>query len=351
MKKVLKVTGRIFLVLLVIVMLILCICFFYQRAMQKKDRELLEKNGFANLVSAGDYDMNINIYGTGTKKIIAMPGSGDASFTVDMKLFAEHLGDDICLIVVSRPGYGLCEETDKEITTEYIVESTRTALKNSGIESPYILMPHSMSGIYATYWENTYPDDVSGVIFLDSVNEATPEATDEELRYSNPPAIMNFLCKAGLFRALADISSGDSSDSYGGYGQEADALYDINPTAFSKSHISELNNFNLNMKTAWSSIKTNDIPKIYISTDFQNIDEVKDYLKFTDGEANEIKATELLEEEQSAEQAEYRRKRSEYIDKLGSCEEINIPGSHFIYQQKPDECAEVIENFIDSIKG
>ena len=54
-------------------------------------------------------------------------------------LFDFQIDDDISLVVVSRPGYGLCTETDKEVTTEYIVESTRTALKNAGIQAPYVL--------------------------------------------------------------------------------------------------------------------------------------------------------------------------------------------------------------------
>ena len=128
------------------------------------------KDGFVNLVSAGSFDMNMNIYGDGKHKVIAMPGSGDAAFTVDMKMLSEHLSDDISLIVTPRPGYGLCTDTDEELTTELVVEGTRTALKNAGIEPPYILMPHSMGGLYGTYWESNYPDEVSGVIFLDSVN-------------------------------------------------------------------------------------------------------------------------------------------------------------------------------------
>ena len=348
MKKALKVIGRVILAFLIFILLIILICFFYQKSAQKKDRALLEKDGFINLVSAGDYDMNINIYGDGKYKIIAMPGSGDAEFTVDMKMLKEHLRDDISLVCVSRPGYGLCEETEHDITTEYIVESTRTALKNAGIETPYILMPHSMSGIYATYWESTYPDEISGVIFLDSINEATKETTDEE--WSEPPSAIKFLCNAGVFRAITDLFGASTDDSYGIYKEDAAALYGINPTAFSDSCISELKNFNTNMKTAWASIKSNHIPKVYISTDYQTLENVKEYLIFTNGESDEERAQELFDEEQSEEQTEYRKNRTEYINKLGNCKEINMSGSHFIYYQKPDACAEVIENFLDGLE-
>lgn len=345
MKKVFKIAGRVFLVILIVIILALIVCFFYQRSAQKKDRELLEKDGFVNFVSAGDFDMNINIYGSGTHKLIAMPGSGDAEFPVGMKLFSEYLGDDVSLVVVSRPGYGLCEETDHEITTEYIVESTRTALKNAGVGEPYILMPHSMSGIYATYWENTYPDEISGVIFLDSINEA-----DEAIEMPGIARVLfriyQFFGKAGVLRAVTGVNT---EDVYGNYQKDAEALAGVNVTEASGCYYSEIKNFGPNMETAWSSIKSNDIPKIYISTNFATVDDAKEYLAFVYGETDDEEADQRFADEQSNEQIEYRKKRSEYIKKLGNCEEINIPGSHFIYEQKPEECAAVIEDFIDRL--
>ena len=349
-KKIFKVIGRILLVLLILYVITFIVCFFYQKSAQKKERKLLEDGGYKHLYSAGDYNMNINIYGEGENKIVVMPGSGHAEFTVDMKKFAEHLSDDISLVVVTRPGYGLCEETDHRITTEYIVDSTRTALKNAGVEAPYILMPHSLSGIYGTYWENTYPEEVKGVIFLDSVNEAT-EISEDEIKHNTSGVafhIAKFLQRSGALKAFNDIMhSGDDADEYTKY---ANAMYDINPTAFSKSFVNEMKNYNKNANTAWASIKSNDIPKIYISTNYQTIDDIRDYLMFMDGEVDEAKAQEWFEDEKSAEKQAYYKKRSEYINKLGNCKEINIAGSHFIHEQKPDEVAKTIEDFVNGIK-
>ena len=348
MKKVSKILGRIFLAILILIALALIICFFHLKSAQKKDRELLEKDGFINLVSAGDYHMNINIFGEGKYPIIAMPGSGDSEFPAGMKLFSEYLDDDISLVVVSRPGYDLCEETNHEITTEYVVESTRTALKNAGIETPYVLMPHSMSGIYATYWENTYPDEISGVIFLDSINSAEKET--EIPGFSKFLfKVFQFFGKAGVSRAVTDIAGIDTEDVYGSYQADANALSGVNVTPASKCYFSELMNFNSNMKTAWASISSNDIPKVYISTNFSSVEDAKEYLMYVYDEADEEEAKRRFEDEQSEEQTEYRKKRSEYIESLGNCKEINIPGSHFIYEQKPDACAEAITEFMNAL--
>ncbi|MBR1822656.1 MAG: alpha/beta hydrolase [Ruminococcus sp.] len=346
MKKVLKIIGRILLVLLIIFILLTIVCFFIDKSARKKDAALLEKDGFVNLVSAGDYKMNVNIYGDGKTKIVAMPGSGDSGFSVDMKKFSEHLDDDISLIVVSRPGYGITEETKSKITTEYIVESTRTALKNAGVEAPYILMPHSLSGIYGTYWENTYPDELSGVIFLDSITSAEDEIPEHGVpRFMQKAGmfLFRFYHHSGLSRAVDAISGGDSDDEYA---KDYEAFYNVQQM---RSFSQEILNYNAIMRTAWSSIKANDIPKIYITTEYETLDDIKEMYKFYDSELDEEEANSIYESEvtnQSEWKKDHIKKRDEYIENVGNCEKINIPGSHFIYEQKPDELAKVIENFI-----
>lgn len=228
------------------------------------------------------------------------------------------------------------------------MESTRTALKNAGIEAPYVLMPHSMSGIYATYWESVYPDEVSGVIFIDSINEAN-EAEEMPAIANVYLKISQFFGKAGVTRAITDMTGGDSEDVYGDYQKDAEALAGVRVTGASDSYISELKNCPANMKTAWDSIKANDIPKVYISTNFQSVDDAKEYLIYVYSEADEEEAKRRYENEMSDEQKDYRQNRSKYIEKLGNCKEINIPGSHFIYEQKPEECAKVINDFIDNL--
>jgi purine nucleoside permease len=39
-----------------------------------------------------------------------------------------------------------------------------------------------------------------------------------------------------------------------------------------------------------------------------------------------------------------------YIDKLGNCELVLLPGIHCIYDQRPDETAEIIRGFLDRIE-
>ena len=350
-KRIFRVIGKILLVLLILFVIVTIISFFYQMAARKKDRELLEQDGYVNLVSAGDYQMNINIYGDGKHKIIAMPGSGDAGFSVDMKKFAEYLGDDVTVVAVSRPGYGLTEDTKSDITTEYIVDSTRTALKNAGIEAPYILMPHSMSGIYGTYWENAYPDEIEGVVFLDSTNESEDEFPEEgfvPIVLSAYLGASKFADQTGLSRSFGDLISVIHHETPEADEKDVAAFEGVSAPATGSK---EIKNYNANMRTAWSSIQSNTIPKVYISTDYESIDDVKEYLTFQFGTIDEEMLENLSSEVETPSdwKKEKNRKQTEYIRKLGNCKQINIPGSHFIYEQKPEECAKVIADLIDDL--
>ena len=69
-------------------------------------------------------------------------------------------------------GYGFSDIVDKSRDIDSILEDTRAALKKAGLAAPYVLCPHSMSGLEALYWAQKYPDEVSAIIGLDM---AVPE--------------------------------------------------------------------------------------------------------------------------------------------------------------------------------
>ncbi len=346
-KKFFKAIGWILLILLILFVILTIIFACMKKSLRQKNMDILEADGFVNLVSAGDFDMNVNIFGDGKYKIIAMPASWDCSLPVDMKMLSEYFDDDISVVAVTRPGYGISGETTKDVTTQFIVESTRTALKNAGVEVPYILMAHSMSGPYVTYWENKYPEEVSGVIFRNSIssaNEEMPEEGFSKFMRDAAVAIGTFANKTGWTTAKNALFA-EEHENLGEYAKDA--------LAFEKASVpnfGEVKNYNVNLRTAWDSIQANDIPKVYITNDYETLEDVKDYMMFLYGEVDEELAQEWFEESQSEEHKEHRKKISEYCKSLGNCEEVNISASHDISDQKPEEFVKVIEKLIDRIK-
>lgn len=59
---------------------------------------------------------------------------------------------------------------------DVMLEETRRALILTGEKGPYVLLPHSMSGLEAIYWAQKYPQEIKAIIGLDM---AFPEAYEK----------------------------------------------------------------------------------------------------------------------------------------------------------------------------
>ncbi|GAA1385804.1 alpha/beta fold hydrolase [Peribacillus frigoritolerans] len=49
-----------------------------------------------------------------------------------------------------------------------IVNTLREALTSVGFESPFLLVGHSLGGLYANLYARLYPNEVAGIVFLES---------------------------------------------------------------------------------------------------------------------------------------------------------------------------------------
>ena len=134
----------------------------------------------------------------------------------------------------------------------------------------------------------------------------------------------------------------------------------------SRALLSESKQESRNINTAWEAILTNDIPKIYISTAYFTAEDIEADDILTDemidelmSDRKELKAELPKTQEERRQMAledylEIGRDYKErvllpYLEKLGNCELVSLPGDHLIYEQKPDECGQIIRNFIDGL--
>jgi len=130
----------------------------------------IEKNKYniyGQYVEVDDKKMYISVLGEGENTIVILPGSGCVGSTILYRPLAKKLAKNNKVIIVEYFGYGFSDDTNRERTTENIVEETRKALNKVCSEQEYILMPHSISGIYSLYWSIQYPEEVKAIIGLD----------------------------------------------------------------------------------------------------------------------------------------------------------------------------------------
>ena len=111
--------------------------------------------------------MNVYTVGTGEKTIVIMPGFGSQSPVIQYKAIADGLKDQYRVVIIEYLGYGFSMGTSKERTSENIVNEMIAGLNEAGILGPYVLMPHSLSNVYAMKMQQMYPSLVQGIISID----------------------------------------------------------------------------------------------------------------------------------------------------------------------------------------
>lgn len=200
-KIILAVTG--------VLALLLLLCFVNHRIQLRREEPLFSPLG--KLVEVDGGRMSVYVDDEGESTLVFLSGSGTCSPILDFKSLCSLLTDTCRVAVVEKFGYGFSDVTDKSRDIDTILEHTRAALAAAGVEPPYVLCPHSISGIEALYWAQKYPDEVSAVVGLDM---STPAAYDE-MQISAPLLrLLQFGAATGLTRLIPGLS--DSAAIQGG---------------------------------------------------------------------------------------------------------------------------------------
>ncbi|MGN0400791.1 MAG: alpha/beta hydrolase [Acetatifactor sp.] len=362
MKKIAKIIRRILIILLAALMLFTLVTFVIHRVKTSKELELLKEKGYFNPISVGDYSLNVAIFGNedGGHTIVSLAGLGMGDYSITEREMTSALENDNMVVFIDRAGYGLSDDTDNEMTIEYIVEDYRSALKNAGIDAPYILMPHSIGGAYANYWVSKYPNEIEAVVFLDGTQLSDAVFDENSLAFVGyKDKLISFLAKLGYGRYMLRDNYWLLPDNYSEEEQKlADALQ--LRTEHSIALASEGYLHDRNLQDAWSAIVTNDIPKLYICSSWgiQTKKDLTEYLEWFGRlkEKNHFEITSLTEisDEKFQEQIdEFEKFRQDiiypYAEKMGNCKVVLLPGDHAIYEQKPEECGKIVKEFIDGL--
>ena len=122
---------------------------------------------YGNAAKLGDTVINVVTEGSGSYTIVFMAGSGVGCPGLEYKPLYRRMSDKYSIAVIEKAGYGLSGPATTPRTVENLVEESRAALKELGIQPPYVLAPHSYSGFEAIWWANTYPDEVKAVLGID----------------------------------------------------------------------------------------------------------------------------------------------------------------------------------------
>ena len=81
-----------------------------------------------------------------------------------------ELSTDMTTFTYNRPGYGKSDPISTPRDGSHIVDELRMLLKSQGLKPPYILVGHSLGGLYMQMFARRYPEEVSALILVDSTH-------------------------------------------------------------------------------------------------------------------------------------------------------------------------------------
>lgn len=196
---------RVLLWIVAVIVILILICFVYHRYRLNAEKKLREPLG--QLVDINGNNMSIYVEGSGSRTLVFLSGGGTCSPILDFKSLYSLLRDDYRIVVVEKFGYGYSDIVDEDRNIQTILSETRLALNKAGIDGPYVLCPHSMSGIEALYWAQEYPDEIESIIGLDM---AVPEYY-ENMKINLPlMKLGQYAADLGITRLIPTLAESDA---------------------------------------------------------------------------------------------------------------------------------------------
>jgi len=133
---------------------------------------LLVLGSVASSVSAssGEHARHkVRIDGYGRLTVVLEAGLGD---TLDVWADVQPLIAASCTrtVAYTRAGYPGSDPASGPRDAATIVSELRWELKRRGIHPPYVLVGHSLGGLHMQYFARQYPDEIEGLLLVDSTH-------------------------------------------------------------------------------------------------------------------------------------------------------------------------------------
>src|SRR5215831_18253265 len=114
------------------------------------------------LVDVGGYRVHLYCTGTGSPAVVIV----GAGFSFNWGLVQPEVAKLTQVCSYDHSGIAWSDDGPKD-SCSLRVNEVHTALKNAGIKGPYVLVGHSLGGLVARVYSRQYPDEVSGMVFVD----------------------------------------------------------------------------------------------------------------------------------------------------------------------------------------
>lgn len=320
--KVFKIFGIIILIVFAIIaILLIAFTISHNSQLKKEAKEYLPPG---SMVEVKGKKLHVYSEGEGELTLVFMSGHGTSSPTLDFKPLWSRMVNDYRIAVVEKSGYGWSETSNSPRDIDTMLAETRKALELSGEKGPYVLFPHSMSGLEAIYWAQKYPDEVKAIIGLDPCTPETidllPEPQKSQLNF------MYFISRIGLSRLMPESDIGE------------------NLPLMKSNELSEEDK-NQYLAVFYKSTLTKDM--------LREVDYLKDNAKTVAENEFPINTPMyffISDDHQEVSTIDWKEALSNYLSKITVGKYMELATGHYVHYDKADIISEEAKAFLEGVK-
>ena len=162
------------------------------------------------LIDVGGHSLHLSCTGSGTPTVVLEPGAGGMSSSLGW--IAPAVARDTRVCVYDRAGRGWSEPADTAQDSARIATDLHTLLQRGHVPGPYVLAGHSFGGLYVLTFAARYPDEVAGMVLVDSTAPASAAkpgaASPGDGGMSRVSALVSTSARLGLGRLYGQFDFG-----------------------------------------------------------------------------------------------------------------------------------------------
>jgi pimeloyl-ACP methyl ester carboxylesterase len=172
-------------------------------------REAVDADAFprpGRLVDVGGHRLHLSCTGSGSPTVVLEPGAGD--FSSVFGWIAPTVARDTRVCVYDRAGRGWSESADGPQDATHIAAGLRTALDRANVPGPYVLAGHSFGGLYVLTFAADHPDDVAGMVLVDSTGPTPGDPVVASDLMKRASALLSSSARLGVARLISHADYG-----------------------------------------------------------------------------------------------------------------------------------------------
>ena len=168
------------------------------------------------LVDVGPYRLHLECTGSGGPTVILEPGGGGSA--ASMGHITPAVARDSRVCVYDRAGRGWSDPAASPPDGAQIATDLHTLLARAHVPGPYVLAGHSFGGLYVRTYAAKYPEEVAGLVLVDSTaSHNTPVSRPEAGSYDvlkHATSLIATTARLGVGHLIANADFSDLPPKY-----------------------------------------------------------------------------------------------------------------------------------------